>query len=140
MHSCDRFTVPGSIILTDELTESPAVPGSLQKNKHFDESKGIKVYVYENEGAIPHCHVIDSENNLEACIRLDRAEYFSHGRKTWIFDSKMKKIFAEFMESNIVHGKTKLQRWEYCFMSWNGANEDFPMPNSTKIPDYRNLP
>lgn len=141
MHSCDRFTVPGSFRIPEtEILESPSVPGSLQKNKHFDEPKGIKVYIYESEGSIPHCHVLDPESNREACVRLDKPEYFSHGNKAWEFDSKTKKIFAEFMESYIIHGKTKIQRWEYCFLSWNGANEDFPMKNSTTIPDYRKLP
>lgn len=139
MHSCDRFTIPGSFNISEELFETPAIPGSIQTNKRFDEPKGIKVYVYESEGSIPHCHVIDPKTNREACIRLDKAEYFSHGNKTWEFDSKTKKLFAEFMESYIIQGESKIRRWDLCVLDWNGANEDYPISNTLKIPDYREL-
>ena len=48
---------------------------------------GYKIMIYGNEGPIPHFHVEHKEKNLSVCVRIDKAEYFSHGRHKYKLDS-----------------------------------------------------
>ena len=41
------------------------------------------IYVYANEGNIPHFHFRTTDKK-EGCIRIDKPEYFNHGNKQQI--------------------------------------------------------
>lgn len=97
------------------------------------------INVYSGEGSIPHFHVINSQTGEEGCIRIDCAEYFSHGSKDMILNSKEKKALNQFLHSNSPYeedeGKTYYMLiWE----EWNRNNRQNRMMKPQSIPDYRN--
>lgn len=142
MHTSDRFTV-GILYLDRDgnlLTEAPSVPGYVNASGNFKNKSKAKVYVYESEGPIPHCHFVDDSLGIEICVRLDKPEYFNHGGKQQKFPNKrLRNTFAEFMESTAKIGGRETVRWDLAALDWNGANEDYIIPENTKMPDYRKL-
>ena len=134
MHNDDYFVM----IFPDKiLNENPSVEGFLNPEEKFKNKSNRKVYIYMNESPIPHCHVLGFKS--EICVRLDRAEYFSHDSKTGMFNSKERRAFVEFMS-----GKTKMgtQRWAWLVDAWNGCAQDsvnMEEITTTTMPDYFKL-
>jgi hypothetical protein len=106
------------------------------------------VVVYTDDpDYIPHIHVIDSNsygNDLDVCVRLDKPEYFSHGRHQDIFNSKQKKIFNDFMHepSRNVHYRNN---YEMAINLWNDNNSESYIQikedeyGNIIVPDYTQL-
>ena len=103
------------------------------------------IIIYTNDsGNIPHFHYCDMETRgkkFHTCIRLGKAEYFHHGFKQDILNSKQRKELVEFLQKDYSGSKKiNISNWEYLLNLWNNENnsnvkvdEDMPMP------DYRNL-
>lgn len=122
------------------LNESPAAMGFLNKDGNFKNKSKRRVYVYSNEGHIPHCHYIDKEKNREICVRLDKPEYFTHGGKQTKFTKDEKDTFIRFMNWKNTYN---MVTWNWCATTWNGfAEEDdsnMDIIKTKKIPDYSEL-
>lgn len=129
------------IIPFELLNESPAAVGFLNRDGNFKKKSKRRVYIYSNEGRIPHCHYINKEKNREICVRLDKSEYFTHGGKQIKFTKDEKDIFVKFMKW--IPKSYSEPTWLWCKRVWNGfAEEDDSDMESIKIeniPDYSKL-
>ena len=116
--------------------ETDTDPISLNEDRLFS-FKGYIVYLYANEGPIPHIH-LKSNGNPDVCVRLDKPEYFNHNNYTsGTLNSKEKKIFNKMMaEKEEVFGTS---RWEYAVMTWNYQNPKYPIKNIHIQPNYTKL-
>ena len=98
------------------------------------------INVYSGEGNIPHFHIINNQTREEGCIKIQSAEYFSHGSKIMELNSKEKKELQKFLETKSPYeegdGKTYYMLiWE----EWNRNNRENRIPRPTSIPNYREL-
>ena len=58
-----------------------------------------KVWVYTNEGPVPHFHIINKSKKFESCICLITNKYFSHGSKIDILNNRQLKLLNKYMKS-----------------------------------------
>ena len=76
------------------------------------------INVHSGEGNVPHFHIINSQTREEGCIKIESAEYFSHGLKIMELNSKEKKELQNFLETISPYeeddGKT------YYMLIWGG--------------------
>lgn len=98
------------------------------------------INVYSGEGTVPHFHIINNQTHEEGCIKIQSAEYFSHGSKSMELNSKEKKELQKFLETVSPYeeddGKTYYMLiWE----EWNRNNRENRIPKPTSIPNYRDL-
>ncbi len=96
----------------------------------------------DDPGKLPHFHIVD-RNNLdkrdnEGCIRIDKAEYFSHGNKTMTLNSKQRKELIKFLNEKPKNGLTDTN-WRYIVALWNDNNSDVILPIDLEMPDYTQL-
>ncbi len=97
----------------------------------------------DDPGKIPHFHIIDRNNKdkrpNEGCIRIDKAEYFSHGNKTMTLNSQQRRQLVKFL--NIAPDKSKhySTNWDLLVDMWNLNNSDIQIPEGTEMPDYTQL-
>lgn len=132
----------GMQIISDNLLESPSAEGFLDSREHFQNKSKRMLYVYDNEGPIPHCHILGlgKDGKKEVCVKLDEAEYFCHGYKTNKFTKDEKDMFIKFINSEDSFG---VLRWKWAASTWNGfAQRD--SSNMRKItnkvvPNYKDL-
>ena len=126
--------------LPENILESPSAEDFMNTNCHLTDKSKRKIYVYENEGRIPHCHYIDSSSNREVCVRLDKPEYFTHGGKQTKLTADEKAAFIKFMSWNNSLG---VSTWAWCASTWNGfaqeEDSDMWMITIKNIPDYNKL-
>ena len=131
----------GKISLDEVLMESPSADGFLDPKGHWQNKSKRQLYVYENEGNYPHCHIVGlgSDGRKEVCVRLDVPEYFSHGTKKEKFTGKEKELFIKFINSKDSFGTI---RWNWVAATWNGFAQDNENMQSIKIrtvPNYNKL-
>lgn len=100
-------------------------------------SDNIEIHIYGKEGHIPHFHFYDKKTNRMGCIRLDKPEYFSHGKRyTDKLTSKEIKNLIDFL--NEEHKALPITNWKYLVVLWNDNNPNYsidilPMPNYTEL-------
>lgn len=131
----DKYEILGSF--NSEIGYSSAIEeyiGSFSKTKN---KKDISVHVYEDEGDhVPHMHLI-KEGEPDCCIRIDKAEYFSHGRHSNTINSKTLKRFITFMKrKNIKFGQSN---YKFAIYSWNKYNKHDQLDINMEMPDYSRL-
>lgn len=104
----------------------------------FDE---YKILVYGSEGPIPHFHFESTKDNKKGCIRLDRPEYFSHGRYQDKLNSKEVKYLIQFLNApHKFFGKVGYNNWQIICIYWGDNNPEFQVDLDTiKMPDYSKL-
>lgn len=89
--------------------------------------KNFDVIVGENEGIIPHFHLLNESENKFTAIRLDAPYYFLHGDKNYILNSKEKKELINWLNSSNINGVKTVDKngilpscnWENLRNSWN---------------------
>lgn len=132
----------GVQVMPNDLLESPSADGFLDPKGHFQNKSKRMLYVYDNEGPNPHCHILGlgKDGRKEVCVRLDKAEYFCHRSKTSKFTRDEKEIFIKFITSKDSLG---IVRWKWAASTWNGfaQREDSNMTMITikSAPNYKNL-
>ena len=93
-------------------------------------------------GKLPHFHFVDRNNldrrNNEGCIRIDKAEYVSHGTKTMALNSKQRKALVKFLNDKPKNGGFDTN-WRYIVALWNDNNSDVILPMDLEMPDYSQL-
>ena len=115
----------------------------------------FKIQLGENEGLnIPHFHLDNGEvgkKQKKTAIRLDMPYYFLHGDKTYILNSKEKKLFCIWLKQkplSIAKGNVKedgtlpSNNWENLVCMWNNyypeAKINCSMPNYNLLEkDYK---
>ncbi len=107
------------------------------------DGKKYKVIVWPEEGDnIPHMHIMDTneEGLLDACIRIDEAEYFPHGKHTDILNRKQKDMFITLMEgTKLARGGVVVTNWQRALDLWNENTNHVQLPEDMDMPDYRKL-
>lgn len=113
-----------------------------KNSKNPNDKSRRKVYVYESEGNVPHCHVVGlgSDGKKEVCVRLDKPEYFCHGVKQDKFTSDERKLFVRFMNRTSANeDEIEFSNWVAAVRAWNRYYPN----NQIKIeliPNYKILP
>lgn len=135
----DKFKI-GSVDLYD-LEEINEV--SLKNKIVFDKNIGsCDVYVYGNEGKIPHVHVISKNGKFETCICLNTNKHFIHGKyNDKLTNAKQRKIFDDFM-GNLSKEDPTRTNWQAAGYLWNMANVNsirVKWQNKDNKPDYRKM-
>lgn len=100
-----------------------------------------EIYINTNDaGKIPHFHY-RKENDWKAfhtCIQIEKAEYFHHGTKQDVLNSKQKKELVKFLNTK-PKSKRYANNWELLVEMWNLNNSDVELNEDIEMPDYRNL-
>lgn len=97
------------------------------------------VSVYGGEGNIPHFHFYTKDRSTSGCIRIDKAEYFVHGKCKDKLSAQDKRKFIEWITSTETPFKKytdKLTVWEYIKILWNENNEVYKISDDIPMPDY----
>ena len=71
------------------------------KKNGKQESPKLKVFVCDDDFAIPHMHIWDDETDgkkIHTCVRLDKIGYFLHTGKEDILTPKQKKYLVDFLK------------------------------------------
>lgn len=99
-----------------------------------------KIYLYSDEGLIPHFHIIPKKGGKECCICIYQPYYFNHGITEQVrLNSKQRKILNEWMNQ-----PSKLEpvisNWKIVSGFWQTGNEDDPnVPENPVQPNYNDL-
>lgn len=103
----------------------------------FDE---YKVLIYGSEGPVPHLHFQSTKGGKKGCVRLDKPEYFIHGKYKDRLNSKELKQFIEFLKSpHRLLGKAGISNWQMIIVYWGDNNPDYRLDIDTQMPDYTQL-
>lgn len=105
----------------------------------------MTLVVYGSEGYKPHMHVFMGEDRDDApvaCVRLDVAEYFDHGKKSDRFvklNSFYKKALISILKGPLDDkDRNSISVWKFMCYSWNASNQERRMEN-INMPDYSKL-
>lgn len=123
----------GEINFEDYLNEDSI--GDLNLGKSIG---SCKVYVYSNEGTIPHFHLFNKDKSFECCICIYEPLYFNHGFKTGILNSKQCRILNEWLEQPNIH-MNKITNWELIDTLWRTGNGIKYCKKSATKPFYTNM-
>lgn len=97
------------------------------------------IQVWNNEGPIPHFHIISKNNiNWECCIEIFNAKYFKHGSKQGTLTTKQLKILNDWLKEPCYDDGIRADsRWDMIKYFWKaqGNPMKFVRENSTQ-PDY----
>ncbi len=100
-----------------------------------------EIYVNANDpGKIPHFHYRKANDwaAFHTCIKIEKAEYFHHGNKQDVLNSKQKKELVEFLKDK-PKSKRYETNWDLLVEMWNLNNSDVEINEDVEMPDYRNL-
>lgn len=119
--------------------KSPIFDQIIDKKKILN----YQIFVYNNEGPIPHFHVIDLSGNnryKDVCICIYSANYFSHGKHNDILNNKELKILDNFLRVSMGE---KITNWDYISFVWKNNNPEmvkkYPNFYKTIQPNYTNI-
>lgn len=99
----------------------------------------LTIWIYGSEGPIPHFHFINKEKGIHGCVRLDRAEYFIHGRYDSTLNVYQKKALVEFLLAPSDDENFPGSNWSALLYTWNVNNPKYKVP-AKQMPDYLELP
>ena len=100
----------------------------VEEETSFNGKENPKIYVYNNEGTLPHLHYKFS-NGTEGCIRLDVPRYFCHEKYHEGLNNREKQKVLDFLSIN----------WQKLVDEWNRGRNQY-ICTVTKMPDYNLLP
>lgn len=95
------------------------------------------IYVYGNEKTVSHLHIKEKTGTFSCCVKLDKADYFSHSRHKNVLTKELKKSLIHFL--NQPNKKdNRFTNYEACVFAWNILNDGYEI-NTTVMPDYEQL-
>lgn len=108
----------GEINFSENLNEAKV--GDIKLGKGLDT---CKVYVYSNEGIIPHFHLFNNDKTFECCICIYEPLYFNHGFKTDKLSNKQCEILNDWLDgpSYVMNDKSN---WQMIDAFWIASNDD----------------
>ena len=93
------------------------------------------IYVYNNEGPIPHFHIKSKNNDLECCVEIYRPLYFNHGSKQGKLNNKQCELLDEWLNKKVF--PFNITNWESISLSWdNSQNPSTNVPVNRVKPNY----
>ena len=100
----------------------------------------LQLYVYTGEGTIPHFHLFDKDHKFETCICIDKPEYFHHGRKSGILNSKQKELLIHELNNEVkLTNEFKCNIWTQIQIIWNSDTRNKFKSVAETMPDYTEL-
>lgn len=116
------------------LTEMAKI-GSIS-NK-VGQAENYFIYVYGNEKTVSHLHIKEKTGTFSCCVKLNKADYFSHSRHKNVLTKELKKSLIHFL--NQPNKKdNRFTNYEACVFAWNILNDGYEI-NTTVMPDYEQL-
>ena len=103
---------------------------------------GYRIMIYGNEGPVPHFHVEHKEKGINSCIRIDKAEYFSHGKhKDKLSRDTIKELYNFLKQPHKTFGKHGYNNWQIICIYWDDNNIEFTLDDisSMSMPDYTKI-
>lgn len=95
------------------------------------------IYVYGNEKTVSHLHIKEKTGTFSCCVKLNKADYFSHSRHKNVLTKELKKSLIHFL--NQPNKKdNRFINYEACVFAWNILNDGYEI-NTTVMPDYEQL-
>lgn len=128
----DKFKLIGIIDLSTEELINEDCTGRINFSNKIGE---CQVYVYSNEGIIPHFHLIAKDGN-ESCICIYEPLYFNHGRKTMRLNSKQRKELDNWLNEPNIDNEA-MSNWESINAAWKLGNGYDNVPKDPAKPNYR---
>ena len=132
-----------------KLEDAYNLAEALTEERKGGKNNGFKVELGENEGEnIPHFHLDNGEigkKQKKTAIMIDKPYYFLHGDKTYILNSKERKILIAWLNARPIYkkgnedenGKPPKNNWENLRNMWNNY---YPQAKITcNQVDYSNL-
>ena len=93
------------------------------------------IYVYNNEGQIPHFHIKTKNNNLECCIEIYKPLYFDHGIQQRNLNNKQCKLLDKWMSKKST--LLPVTNWDMIDALWvTSQNPTTNIPPNKKKPNY----
>lgn len=93
------------------------------------------IYVYSNEGTIPHFHIIPKNGKSEICICIFEPFYFNHNSSQLELNYNQRKILEKW-----INKKSKLlpevNNWRLISIFWKVGNYDEYIIGSKCQPNY----
>ena len=116
----------------DLLLEDRKIADIIKSGK---KTLNYQIYVYSNEGPVPHFHLIettekDRDKKTDCCICIFEAKYFDHGSHVSALNNKELKILDSFLRSK---NNTNTSYWQSIVLFWDYSNPD----NAKKYPQFR---
>ena len=96
----------------------------------------IKVCLFSGEGPIPHVHIV-TKGKRDACVKLQKAEYFAHGSKLGKISTDTAILLDKMFRKIRPNGKGTF--WEYVLETWNNNNPRHQISETLAQPDYTKL-
>ena len=94
----------------------------------------LEIIIYTDDpGKVPHLHFQNLEG-VDGCLRLDKAQYFPHGRHRSKLNTKQMRALVKFMKQP--YRERGITNWEHTIDLWNDNNSDVVLPDDTPMPDY----
>lgn len=100
------------------------------------------ITVFGGERNISHFHICRGKPESptwETCVRLDQAQYFHHGSKREVLNSREKDDLVAFLEKPFPRPRFAGTNWEFIVFLWNVNNPQFAIGDDAPMPDYTQL-
>lgn len=111
--------------------------------EHFDCSEMDEIVVFENEGNIPHFHVYDKQTKRLICFKIEKAEYFKHGKyQNELMRDERKDLqkWLSLPNEDIWRDKKEISsNYREICIEWNRNNRGNLVDINRKIPDYEHV-
>ena len=121
-------------LTTDELLNEDCI-GRI----NFPNTIGqCSIYIYSNEGTIPHFHIIPKNNVGECCVCIFEPFYFNHGSKQLRLNSKQRKMLNNWMNERS-YADSRLTNWDAIVFVWKVGNGNKYVPKNPIQPNYTDL-
>ena len=98
----------------------------------------LTIRIFAKEGPVPHFHFDNEEKEVHGCIRIDKAEYFSHGRHQAQLNSQQKKSLVEYLSAPADDAILTGTNWQFVLFLWNHENPQHKI-SFIEMPDYTKL-
>ncbi len=120
-------------LITDEIWIYNISNGR-EIRRNIGEFAQYKVWVYSNEGLIPHFH-IKNKCLPDCCLKICSNEYFRHGSHIGTLNKKELKTLYEWLSKDNKHN------WIKIIKEWNKHINDniIKISEDINIPDYINI-
>ena len=93
------------------------------------------IYVYNNEGQIPHFHIKTKNNEWECCVEIYRPLYFNHGTKQGKLNNKQCELLDTWMNKKST--LLPVTNWDMIDALWaTSQNPTTNVPNNRIKPNY----
>ena len=93
------------------------------------------IYVYNNEGQIPHFHIKSKDKKWECCVEIYRPMYFNHGSKQGKLNNKQCELLDEWMSKKST--LLPVTNWDMIDALWvTSQNPTTNIPPNKKKPNY----